>query len=272
MRQTLVRLASFAALTLAAVGCSSGETPDSSALFAHETDTRSIDSETFATLVGMANLNGAGFWVRDGHGGLMPSPEIAGAMYPGEQPPKPENHVEAFEVPQIDYDPGIFAPTLHATMTRLDKRAVGVWMGADAIVAQVVLDGAVHVHTAWPWPDGDVILDQVTINVSVAVHGGQLSTAEVTANVQDHVENCGAFGWCSDLVTAVLPDLSNDVANAIRGKLDELLPKPETSLATVTFLETLTNIGVDGPRWQVAPASVNLANWQVTFDVTRDTP
>ena len=257
------------AATLSLFACSAD--PEITQLSSRETEQRFLDSETLDALAELADIAGIGLVVRDTRGTLTPSAAIAGAMFPDEQPPQPNQHAENFEVPEVEYDPGVFLPTLHARMTSLDKRSLGVWLDPEAVHGQIILDGGVHVHTAWPWPDGDVILDRVTIDVAVAVHGGQLSVAGVAANVKSHVENCGAFGWCSSIASSVMPDLSSKVRDAIAAKLNEVLPRPEVGQGLTVGLEQLTNaLSPAGVRWNVAQESIETNSKQLKFTIWRD--
>lgn len=232
----------------------------------------SINSSAMGLVSNVMGLRKARVTIDDGTGTFTMSPEMA-TMMASTGAPAPSSIT--FAIPDVTVSTSTFLPDLHVRVQHLEMlEDAEIQVAGDHIDLVTALKGSLHVHTAWPWPDGDYVVKRAGVRARFAVGaGGALQVQGVDVDLDAKTENCGLFGWCSALVDALAPDVAPMAGDAAKGALSGELGKPRAQNTWFKFLDTYPNLASDGgPAWVANRSTVAVVSGELTYQAQRRVP
>lgn len=284
MRALAHRSISLAMLLVAPVvagGCTAATTSDepdtpevtsttSQALL--QTKPVAINTSAMSLVSNVVGLRKARLSVDGGTATFVMSPEMA-ALMASSGTPAPASMT--FAIPETTIATGWYSPDLHVSVQHLHMlEDAEIEVVDDHIDLVTALAGSLHVRTAWPWPDGDYVVNRASVRARFVIGGGgALQVSAVDVGLDAHTENCGLFGWCSALVDALAPDLSPKVGTAARNALAGELAQARAQNTWFKFLDKYPNLLPDGgPAWVANRSTVAIAGGELSYQAQRRVP
>ncbi len=165
-----------------------------------------------------------------------------------------------FPLPSTSLSPPSPLPTYTARFTALSAAMSGVTVNFE--VNQVELTApftaTIHLHTDGATPDADLSIDAGTLDVVLGFSPltQEFFVQSVTADLQDHITNCGLAGWCNGIFNALLPNLDKPFATAIAGALTPALSSASATTALEQIFAEVNSQFAGTPPESVVPGSL----------------
>lgn len=218
-----------------------------------------FDSSNFALARAASGLDQSSVTLKPGPNGpqavFVPSAALL-ALKPslGTQP-------LAFTLPSPTFSPPSPLPDYTATFTALHASMADVTVNFNVDGVEFILPftATLHLHTSGVTPDADLNIDSGTIDVKVGFSSLTQTFVlnSVTADIHDHVSNCGIGGWCNGIFNANLPNLDQLVQQAIQPILSTAVSDPSVTTAVEqVFAQVLNLTQGPGVPWSIAPGSM----------------
>jgi hypothetical protein len=225
-----------------------------------------VDAKLVDFVVSTLGIAQSTLTVTNGHAVFTPSPQFASLVWM--QPP--ELHQLSLDIPEVTQSLSPL-PDAHAIISHAQLDSIVIGLSQSTVTADLSVSGSVHVSSSFPVPDADIIVDKATLHVEVGIADERLYVSSADANIQDHVENCGLFGWCNGIVHHALPDLSQTIGMHVESIGNAFLGDPAIWMTTMRAVAQYVNLATppSEPRWVVDPTSVTISGGAIRAKASR---
>jgi hypothetical protein len=164
-------------------------------------------------------------------------------------------------LPSTTLNPPSPVPSYTTTFTALSadlSKATGSF-NANGVEAVIPFTATIHLSTTnslWPNPDLSITSGTLDIQLGFSPFTQEFFVQTVTANLEDHITNCGIGGWCNGIFNALMPNLDQPFAQAVSGALSSLVSTPAVTTAVEQVFAQINTTLKNTPPESVAPGSM----------------